>query len=384
LSGGEAERATFPQFVKPVNEIENNQSDQWFLRVEGKEYGPVGIEDLKEWRAEGRVIPQNYLRRDGESAWVLASTLEELFPEPTQAASPPNELFRRRTFPDIFVETFRIYRKGFLQFFLLALLVAVPSFGFQLSLSFVHYPENGIASGATRIASVIAMVTLAAILVAWPIFLGGLQFGVKEIAEGRAIRIGELLRRATNYWPRIARLCAFVYGSFLFWTGLPVLFILTFAATASVISILLALLALCFQVYMFGRLFTNFLFWQQSCTLSDLDGAEALRESKELARSRKSEPALQRPIYRGAIIVSLWVLVLIAVSITVELPFTIARFQGITNFEDAYAMLQKMMSAPTPDTLMIAADVLSSLVHAALHPLLGIAFVVLYFDAKSK
>ncbi|MDQ2919580.1 MAG: DUF4339 domain-containing protein [Verrucomicrobiota bacterium] len=374
-----------------MNEIENNQPDAWFLRVEGKEYGPVDMDTLHEWRAEGRVIPQNYLRRDGESAWVLASTLPELFPSSVQPPPLPNsesfrergELFRRRSLMEIFSETVRIYRQGFWAFLILSLLVGVPSFGFQLSWSFVHLPETGAASNTTRIAAVFAMITLAAMLVAWPIFIGGLQFGVQEIAEGRTLRIGALLRRTINYWPRIARLCAFVYGSFLFWTGLPVLFILSLLASPTLISILIALLALCFQVYMFGRLFTNFLFWQQSCTIGDLDGVESLRESKELARSRKSEPFLQRPLYRGALIVSLWVLLLIALSVVVELPFTIARFQGVTTFEDAYALMQKIMSAPVPDMMMIVTDALSGLAHAVLRPLLGIAFVVLYFDAKS-
>ncbi len=374
-----------------MNEIENNPSAAWFVRVEGKEFGPVDLDTLHEWRAEGRVIPQNYLRRDGESAWMLASTLPELFPSnPRPPALPnsesvrePGELFRRRSLVEILSETFLIYRKGFWPFLILSLLVGVPSFAFQLSWSFVHFPETGATSNATRIAAVIAMVSLAALLVAWPIFIGGLQFGVKEIAEGRALSIGPLLRRAINYWPRIARLCAFVYGSFLFWTGLPVLFILSLLASPTLISILIALLALCFQVYMFSRLFINFLFWQQSCTIGDLDGAEALRESKELARSCTSEPFLQRPLYRGALIVSLWVVLLIAVAVLVELPFTMARFQGVTNFEDAYALMQKIMNAPVPDTLRILTDVLSSLAHTFLRPILGIAFVILYFDAKS-
>ncbi|MDQ6913082.1 MAG: DUF4339 domain-containing protein [Verrucomicrobiota bacterium] len=374
-----------------MNEIENSPSAAWFVRVEGKEYGPVELDTLHEWRAEGRVIPQNYLRRDGESAWVLASTLPELFPSNAQPPPLPDseslrargELFHRRSLAEIFSETFRIYRKGFWPFLILSLLVGVPSFAFQLSWSFVHFPETGAASNATRIAAVIAMISLAALLVAWPIFIGGLQFGVREIAGGRTLRIGLLLRRAINYWPRIARLCAFVYGSFLFWTGLPLLFILSLLASPTLISILIALLALCFQVYMFSRLFVNFLFWQQSCTIGDLDGAEALRESKDLARSRTSEPLLQRPLYRGALIVSLWVLLLIALSVAVELPFTIARFQGVTTFEDAYALMQKIMSAPVPDTMMIVTDILSGIAHAVLRPMLGIAFVVLYFDAKS-
>ena len=31
-------------------------AEAWFIRVEGKEYGPADVETLHEWRAEGRVL----------------------------------------------------------------------------------------------------------------------------------------------------------------------------------------------------------------------------------------------------------------------------------------------------------------------------------------
>jgi len=38
-------------------------SDEWFVRVQGKEYGPVSTETLREWKGEGRLIRENELRR---------------------------------------------------------------------------------------------------------------------------------------------------------------------------------------------------------------------------------------------------------------------------------------------------------------------------------
>jgi len=357
--------------------------EEWFVRVQEKEYGPVDLETLKEWKAEGRLLPGNPVRRRDEENWSTATAIPDLF-DSTASELAPNDLFRRRSFAEILADAFRIYRKGFWQFFVLSLFVAIPLLGLQLGWSFVRMPENGVAPPSSRIGGAVAVVMLAILLVVWPIFVAGLQFAVKEMAEGREIRLDALLRRSVNYWPRVARLCAVVYGSFLFWTGLPLLLALSTATSPSIPSILIALLALSFQVYVFGRLFTNFLFGQKACTIGDLDGTEALRESRELARSRKSEPLVQRPLFRGAVIVSLWVLVLIVVSVAVELPFTLARFQGITTFEDAYAMMQKVMNTPVPDTMMILTNVLSSLVNAILRPLLGIAFIVLYFDAKAR
>jgi hypothetical protein len=359
-------------------------SDEWFIRVEGKEYGPATLETLLEWKAEGRLIPQNEVRR-AEDSWRSAAEVAELFGSaPPPLPTEDELLYRRRTFGEVITESWRIYARGFLQFFALALLIAIPSLGFKLSLAYVHYPPSGVVSVTTRIAGAVAVIMFAIILAMWPIFLAGLQFATQEIALGRRVRLRAILRRAVNFWPRIARLSLFVYGSYLFWTALPLLAILTLAATQSLLSIAVALLALGFQVYMAGRLFINFMFWQQSGTIGALDGVEALQDSRELARSRREAPALDRPLWRGALIASAWLLVLLAFSIAVELPFMMMRLRGITNFQDAYAMLQSVMNAPAPDAMAIASEVLSGVVHAALRPLLGIAFVVLYFDAKAR
>ncbi len=368
----------------PVNPAETDQPDEWFVRVESKDYGPVDLDSLLEWKEEGRLIPQNYLRRSSESAWVIASSVEELYPKPEADSSDSSEVVRRRTLGEIFAETVRIYARGFPQFFVLALLVALPSLALKISLAYIHYPEGGIIPTTSRVASAVAVVMLGLVLVGWPIFVGGLQFAASDLAAGRSVQLRDLLQRAINLWPRIARLSLFVYGSYIFWTALPLLLILTLVTTPSLPSIFIALLALAFQVYMAGRLFVNFMFWQQTCTLDELDSVEALRESKELARSRVGVPPMQRPLYRGALIASLWLLVLIALSVAVELPFMVMRLQGITNFEDAYALLKNIANAPAPDAITITTYVLSTLVHAALRPLLGIAFVVLYLDAKAK
>lgn len=367
-----------------MNPAETDQPDEWFVRVESKDYGPVDLDSLLEWKEEGRLIPQNYLRRSSESAWVIASSVEELYPKPEADSSDSSEVVRRRTLGEIFAETVRIYARGFPQFFVLALLVALPSLALKISLAYIHYPEGGIIPTTSRVASAVAVVMLGLVLVGWPIFVGGLQFAASDLAAGRSVQLRDLLQRAINLWPRIARLSLFVYGSYIFWTALPLLLILTLVTTPSLPSIFIALLALAFQVYMAGRLFVNFMFWQQTCTLDELDSVEALRESKELARSRVGVPPMQRPLYRGALIASLWLLVLIALSVAVELPFMVMRLQGITNFEDAYALLKNIANAPAPDAITITTYVLSTLVHAALRPLLGIAFVVLYLDAKAK
>src|SRR4051812_43160200 len=107
--------------------------NEWFVRVQGKEYGPVDLETLHEWKREGRLIADNDLRKASNGAWVKASTVRELF-EDSAIEQPPPLFMRRRPFGEIIAETFRIYRKGFFSFFTLALLVGVPSCVFQICL----------------------------------------------------------------------------------------------------------------------------------------------------------------------------------------------------------------------------------------------------------
>src|SRR6185436_2589547 len=51
-------------------------------------------------------------------------------------------------------------------------------------------------------------------LVAWPVFVAGIQVLAAAIASGRDARISRLLGEALRFWPRVAILCIFVYAVF--------------------------------------------------------------------------------------------------------------------------------------------------------------------------
>ena len=350
------------------------------------EYGPVDLDTVREWRDEGRVIPHNYLRKEGETTWALAAEIADLFPrgDAAAAAVPPHLLTQERTLFEIIQETCRIYRRGFLQFVALALMVTLPLMGIELAFQHLHVREGIRLQEMPRgpLASIVLLV--AVLLATWPLFVGALQFMTVEAAAGRPLALGSILRRAMEFWRRIFSVGLFVYGSFLFWTALLLVAVLAFAAQPTISTLLLTMLALIFHVYMVGRLFINFLFWQQACTLGELEGPDALRESKELARSRPDLPRLQRPLYRGAILVSIWLGMALLCSAGVEMPFLFARLQGVTTLEQGMAIMDALAKAPAPDAITIASTAVGSLVSAVLRPLLGIAFVVLYFDAKAR
>ena len=358
-------------------------AEEWIVRVRGKEYGPVDVETLQEWRDEGRVLTSNEARRADADLWITAAEIPGLF-EPAPAAGGPAEIpFRRRNFAQILAETLRIYRKGFFQFFCLTLLVALPSLCAQLSGSALGASPNINMDLRTLIAAVFTFGMLLLSLAAWPAFIAGIQILTAELTGDRKARIFGLLHEALKFWPRVAILCIFVYGAYSFWTLLPLGIILMLATGGpSLISIFLTLLVLAFQVWIIGRLFINFLFWQQFAVLAGSDAASALRQSKKLARSGRDLPWFQRPLWRGIFLFAIWSAFVLALTIGPEWSAIRHYFYELTTSQDPQALLQSLTTNYKPQGFNIASFLLG-LVQTLLRPLLGIAFVLLYFDSKA-
>ena len=122
---------------------DQGMSDEWIVRVQGREYGPANIETLREWKAEGRLLPVNEARRADVDLWTTAAEIPGLFNVPPAVpfagafTQPPVQL-SRRSFAEILTETLQIYRKGFFQFLGLTLLVLLPSICSQLTTAFVQ------------------------------------------------------------------------------------------------------------------------------------------------------------------------------------------------------------------------------------------------------
>src|SRR5215467_6092778 len=97
-------------------------SEEWIVRVQGKEYGPVNIDTLLEWKAEGRLLPVNEARRANVDFWTTAAEIPGLFSVPpaivesAESSTQSPVQLSRRTFAEILNETIQIYRKGFFHF----------------------------------------------------------------------------------------------------------------------------------------------------------------------------------------------------------------------------------------------------------------------------
>jgi len=367
---------------------DQDMAEEWIVRVEGKEYGPADIETLREWKREGRLLPENEARKAGADLWSAAAEIPGLFnvgpiapasvPRPTQ---PPLQT-RHRSFGQILVETLQIYRKGFFRFLGLTLLVLLPSLVSQAMTAVAQTGHSSDADVRVLAAGAFALLMFVLSTVMWPVYIAGIQIVTAEIAGGRRSGLVAALNEAVRFWPRVAALCIFVYGVFF----LLIVFGLVIAAMAlaggsSLLLILFALGLLFLQVWMFGRFFVNVLFWQQFAVLENAAFIDSLRDSRNLAHSGRDLPWFKRPLWRGAFIASLWFAFVLAVTLVSEWTTFHHYFDQLMTTQDPQALLQRLTEAQQARGFDVSAFVLN-LVQKILQPLLGIAFVVLYLDSK--
>jgi len=371
-------------------------TEEWILRVDGREYGPANIETLREWKAEGRVLPANEARRADAELWSLAAEIPGLFNiealptvsvprliHSTSSGQAPSPL-RPRGFGEILTGTSRIYATGFLQFFSLTLLVILPSVCAQLTAMWMQTGRASDADPRVLAAGGFAFLMFIFSMAMWPVYVAGIQIITTEIAAGRRIGFFAALNDAVRFWPRIAALCIFVYGVFF----LLIVFAFLIAAmivggASSVFVILLALALLGVQVWMFGRFFVNVLFWQQFAVLENAGVIDSLRESRHLARSGSELSWFQRPLWRGVFIASLWLAFVLAIALVSEWTTLQHSFNELMTTQDPQTLLQKLTEAQQAHGF----DVLSfalGIVQKILQPLVGIAFVLLYFGSRKE
>ena len=391
-------------------------AEQWIIRVQGKEYGPADLATLREWKADGRVLPANPARQaDVEEAhWKTAGDIPGLFqvePPPVQTnveanASPARTVSRagasgiaadtatttsKPPSRNILVETFRIYFRGFFQFFGLSLLSIVPIVCAELTNRFIDTAPGVNVDLRTLVAVAFGLCMLVLRIVLVPVYIAGIQILTAELATGHRLGFFSVLNAAVKYWPRVAGLGLFVYGVFflliLFALGIAIMVV----TSAALFSIVLALGLLAFQVWLFGRFFINVLFWQQFTVLENANVNEALRESRRLARSGRDLPWYQRPLWRGALIVSIWIAFALAIAVVAmwprlaaEWPLVRDSFSQLGVAQDPQVVLQKMMASLPKNQTASFSELGLTVLQRILQPLLGIAFVVLYLDSRQE
>jgi hypothetical protein len=362
---------------------DQGMTEEWIVRVQGVEYGPANIETLREWKVEGRLLPANEARRANVNLWTTAREIPGLFSveAAVELREPPVQV-SRRGFNQILAETFRTYRKGFFQFLGLTLVVLLPSICSQLATGFLQQPQGSNVDLRSALAAGFAFLMFILSIVMWPVYVAGIQILTAEIVHGQRPSLVAVLNEAVRFWPRVAALCVFVLGVFLLLTlfGLFIsLIALAGASSPLLVPVAMALLVL--QVWMFSWFFMTTLFWQQFAVLENAEFIDSLRESRNLARSGKDLPWFQRPMWRGAVIASIWFAFVLAISVGPEWGMLHHYFNELLKTQDPQALWQQMSEAQQASGFDVSAFALSIL-GKILRPLVGIAFVVIYLDSK--
>jgi hypothetical protein len=271
------------------------------------------------------------------------------------------------------------------------LLSIVPIVCAELASRFVDTAPGVNVDLRTLVAVAFGLCMLVLRIILVPVYIAGIQILTAELATGHRLGFFSVLNAAVKYWPRVAGLGLFVYGVFflliLFALGIAIMVV----TSAALFSIVLALGLLAFQVWLFGRFFINVLFWQQFTVLENANVSEALRESRRLARSGRDLPWYQRPLWRGALIVSIWMAFALAIAVVAmwprlaaEWPLVRDSFSQLGVAQDPQVVLQKMMASLPKNQAASFSELGLSVLQRILQPLLGIAFVVLYLDSRQK
>jgi hypothetical protein len=373
-------------------------AEQWIIRVQGKDYGPADLETLQDWKADGRVLPANPARRVDLEHWQTASEIPGLFQveqPPVQqevgdqrsqvSEKPPS----RRPSRNILIETFRIYFRGFFQFLGLSLLSIVPIACAELTSRFIDTVPGVNVDLRTMVAAAFWLCMIVLWLVLWPIYIAGIQILSAELAAGRRLGFFSVLNDAVKYWPRVAGLCIFVFIVFLLLTALGGILLPIAAAANTVLGAVIVLSLLVLQIWLFSRFFIKVLFWQQFAVLENLNAADALGASRKLARGGRDLPWYQRPVWRGALVVSVWFAFALGVAVLIMWPKVVAQWafvqdavNQLSSAQDPQLVWQKLAANMPKEQATTWSEVGLSVLQRLFRPLLGIAFVVLYLDSK--
>jgi GYF domain 2 len=311
-------------------------TEQWIIRVQEKDYGPADLPTLREWKSEGRVLPNNPARAANADDWTTAAAIPGLFESdrpPVQREDRNQRLHvtdqksvSKPPSRNILVETFRIYFRGFFQYVGLALLSIVPFLCADFTGRFIDTAPGVNVDLRSLVAAAFGLCMLALRVVLIPVYIAGIQILTAELATGQRIGFLSVLNGAIKYWPRVAGLGLFVYGVFLLLILFALGILIMVAASSTLFSIVIALGLLGVQVWLFTRFFINVLFWQQFAVLENANAYEALTESRKLARSGDNLPWYQRPFWRGGFIVSIYLAFALGILIVASWPRLMAEW----------------------------------------------------------
>src|SRR6266481_3173988 len=76
MSSSFMERLTLDSGCMMLDDQE--MAEEWIVRVQGKDYGPADIDTLREWKKEGRLLPENEARPANADPTAVADSAKEV------------------------------------------------------------------------------------------------------------------------------------------------------------------------------------------------------------------------------------------------------------------------------------------------------------------
>ena len=75
--------------ARPASTVEKDggHGAEWYISIEGKEYGPYSSDELRQYAAQGRITPESWVREKDGGQWVAAGKVQNLF-SPNVPPSP--------------------------------------------------------------------------------------------------------------------------------------------------------------------------------------------------------------------------------------------------------------------------------------------------------
>ncbi len=340
---------------------------------DGQQFGPVDADTLVGWAQERRIGPTTQVYDHHTAKWIEANNLDVLksawatstpshgqpptVTDPTMPFATAFELKPLRL-GELLDQTFRLYRKNFVNFFLIALVTSIISVILSDTI-YASFGVFGVVTGDMAMATQkILQVNLAnffTFVIVVPVQT--ILFAAMTIAVSKAY-LGLEFNLMDCYRSGLSR-----FGE-LMWT--------------SILAILFVVLGLIALIIPGVYLMISYLLASIVVVLEGLKGRAALKRSRELLRKKTEKGFFRNNIWKISVIGLVYFAIASVIWMMTNIP-------GIVmGFKQAFAAAQHEQTQAFPIWMVLLSQSLSILSTAATAPIGSIGIILLYYDIRIR